>query len=58
MNTRCRNEGARNSQHTNLVAQKHTRRLDVHRQEAVCLMPVFFRQGCRREGRWEEEKER
>lgn len=35
--------------HTNPVTQKHTGKLDVHRQEAVCLMPVFFRPGCRAE---------
>lgn len=36
--------------HTHPVTQKHTGNLDVHRQEAVCVMPVFFRPGCRARG--------
>lgn len=35
--------------HTNPATQKHTGKLDVHGQEAVCLMPVFFCQVCRAE---------
>lgn len=35
---RCRNERTRNS---------HRNESDVQRQEAVCLMPVFFRLGYR-----------
>lgn len=36
--------------HANPATQKHTGKarfgvLDVHRQEAVCLMPVFFHEG-------------
>lgn len=52
--THCTGMNWKLTTHTNRVTYKHTQahtgKLDVHRQEAVCLMPVFFRQGCRREG--------
>lgn len=43
----------------------HKGRLDVHRQEAVCLMPVFFCQRCsggsgeqQKRGVWAEDESR
>lgn len=38
--------------------QTHTGKLDVHKCEAVCWMPVFFRQGCRGEGAWRRRSRR
>lgn len=43
---------------THKHTQTHTGKLDVHKCETVCLMPVFFRPGMQKRGSMEEKERR